>query len=617
MSTHKHIDKICIAVIALALVIAVVFANGESLGLTVQAREMGYESRLFDRTKVHTIDIVADDWDSFIKTCTDEEYISCAVVIDGKAYKNVAIRAKGNTSLSTVASMNSERYSFKIEFDHYDKTKSYYGLDKLCLNNIIQDNTYMKDYLVYTMMYEFGVAAPLCSFTYITVNGDDWGLYLAVEGIEDGFMSRNYNGEGELYKPDSLSMGGGRGNGRDFEFNLDDLNGFDGLNEPNDIFGEGDGQFPGSMPNAGTLPQEDLSDGGQFPDSIFPSDIPDVGDMPDGASGSIGQNGGMTKPGSTAKPDGQNGGFNGNFGGFDNNFGDFGGFDNNFGGGNFGGGMGSSDVKLQYIDDDPESYSNIFDNAKTKITDADKTRLISSLKSLSAYENIDNVVDVEQVIAYFVVHSFVDNGDSYTGSMVHNYYLYENDGVLSMIPWDYNLAFGTFQSSDASSSVNAPIDSPADGSEDDRPMVGWIFSDESYTALYHDCYEAFLEQFFESGFIDELITDTLELIAPYVEKDPTKFCTYDEFLTGVTALRKYCSLRAESVKGQLEGTIPSTKAGQAADSSSLISTDDLKLSDMGTMNNGGGNDFGKGDFDGGFGGGDRPDDAGTAMRPRT
>ena len=32
---------------------------------------------------------------------------------------------------------------------------------------------------------------------------------------------------------------------------------------------------------------------------------------------------------------------------------------------------GSSDVKLQYIDDDPDSYANIFDNAKTDRDDSD------------------------------------------------------------------------------------------------------------------------------------------------------------------------------------------------------------------------------------------------------
>ena len=72
----------------------------------------------------------------------------------------------------------------------------------------------MKDYLTYRLMHEFGVDSPLCSYVYITVNGQDWGLYLAVEGVEESFLTRNYGNEyGELYKPDSMSFGGGRGNG--------------------------------------------------------------------------------------------------------------------------------------------------------------------------------------------------------------------------------------------------------------------------------------------------------------------------------------------------------------------------------------------------------------------
>ena len=129
------------------------------------------------------------------------------MVIDGESYKNVAIRAKGNTSLSSVRQLGSQRYSFKIEFDHYDSGKTYHGLDKLCLNNLIQDNTMMKDYLVYRLMGNFGVASPLCSYVYITVNGEDWRLYLAVEAVEDAFLERNYGKEaGELYKAFGKAM---------------------------------------------------------------------------------------------------------------------------------------------------------------------------------------------------------------------------------------------------------------------------------------------------------------------------------------------------------------------------------------------------------------------------
>lgn len=172
LAAGKHIDRICIAIVAATVILTVFFMNGAAFGVQSVERSMGYEERLFDTSKVHSIDIVMDDWDTFLETCENEEYSSCAVVIDGEQYKNIGIRAKGNTSLSQVKQMDSERYSFKLEFDQYDSSKSYYGLDKLCLNNLIQDNMMMKDYLVYQMMADFGVDSPLCSYVYITVNGE-------------------------------------------------------------------------------------------------------------------------------------------------------------------------------------------------------------------------------------------------------------------------------------------------------------------------------------------------------------------------------------------------------------------------------------------------------------
>ena len=261
--------------------------------------------------------------------------------------------------------------------------------------------------------------------------------------------------------------------------------------------------------------------------------------------------------------------------------------------------MGSDDTALLYIDDAYSSYQNIFDNAKTDITDEDRDRLIASLKRLNAGEDIEEVVDVDQVIRYFVVHNFVCNFDSYTGSMIHNYYLYEEDGRLSMIPWDYNLAFGGFQDQDdATTLVNYPIDDPVSGGTvESRPMLAWIFAVETYTELYHQYFAEFIAEYFDSGYFAEMLDQVETLIAPYVEKDPTKFCTYEEFQTGVDTLREFCLLRAESVSGQLEGTIPATSEGQAAGSASLIDASHIVISDMGSMN-GGGMGGGRGGFDG-------------------
>ena len=537
MSTHKHFDRICCVVLAVTLVLTVLFMNAESLGVQKASAVMGYEGKLFDTSAVHTIDIIMDDWDEFISNCKNEEYYACTVVIDSDAFKNVAIRGKGNTSLMQVESYGNNRYSFKIEFDHFDSAITYYGLDKLCLNNIIQDNTYMKDYLCYRMIDDMGVASPLCSYVYITVNGEDWGLYLAVEGVEESFLQRNYgNDYGNLYKPDSQSMGGGRGNGKGF-----DMDNF--LNEAD----------------------SDNTDGSSA--ESMPMQMPDInnGDMQQGSRPDAQMPGGMTPPGKNSGDS------------FADNS------DNTFGRG----GMtnGSDDVLLEYIDDEFDSYSNIFDNAKTDISDGDKTRLIEALKKLSNGEELYDTVDIEAVIQYFVVHNFVLNFDSYTGSMIHNYYLYEKDGQMQMIPWDYNLAFGGFESAvGAENLVNYPIDSPVSGGNvEDRPMIAWIFADEEYTSLYHQYFSEFISQYFDSGYFEEMIDNVSEMISGYIEKDPTKFCTYEEYETGISTLKKFCILRAESISGQLEGTIGSTWDTQ--ESSTLIDAGDIQISDMGLMNN--------------------------------
>ena len=259
MSGSKHFDKIAWIVTVLILAITILFMNqGAALGIEAITRTIGYENRLFDNTRVHTIDIVMKNWDEFIAHATSEDYYIANVVIDGEAYKNVGIRGKGNTSLSSVAAMNSGRYSFKIEFDQYDSSLTYYGLDKLNLNNLIHDTTMLKDYLTYTMMNEFGVHAPLCSFVYITVNGEDWGLYLAVEGVEEAFLERNYGSNyGELYKPDRMDFGGGRGFGKDF--NMNDFINRDELADRADLLDQGM-QMPNmpSMPNIqGDMPDEE------------------------------------------------------------------------------------------------------------------------------------------------------------------------------------------------------------------------------------------------------------------------------------------------------------------------------------------------------------------------
>lgn len=310
MSTSSNLDRICVAALALAVLIAALAFCAPALGYEAASGGvvLGYEERLFDTSVVHTIDIVMDDWEGFIAGCEDEEYVLCDLVIDG----------------------------------------------------------------------------------------EDWGLYLAVEGVEESFLLRNYGTDyGELYKPDSMEMGGGRGNGGGF----------------------------GGRGGMGGMPS-------------------DMGEPPEDMGG----------------------------------------------------------------------------------------------------------------------------------------------GLLSMLPWDYNLAFGGFMgSSDAEALVNWSIDDPtSDGDTESRPMLAWIFESEEYTELYHAAFAEFIESVFTSGEFERLFDETVELISPYVERDPTKFCTYEEFELGAETLREFCLLRAESIGYQLAGEDVTVDASG------------LDISAMGSMNNtagGGGKGF--------------------------
>ncbi len=459
MLRHRHIDRIILLVLALTVALTAVLMFGEQLGIPKASASPGYVNRLFDSSYVHRVDLVAEDWQTILDDPHAEEYIPCTVVIDGEKFENVGLRAKGNNSMRLTEKYGHDRYSLKLEFDHF-APGSYFGLDKLALDASFQDNSYLKSYLTYSMMAYMGVPAPLVSYTWVTVNGQDWGLFLAIEEPEEAFARRNFGDDyGKLYKPDYK--------------NLDQDN---------------------------------------------------------------------------------------------------------------------PDVALQYTGEDYESYDNIFRYAKFKITDTDRDRLIAALKILDSGEQLDRAVDIEEMLRYFTVQVFVVNLDSYLGHTGHNYFLYEKDGILQMLPWDYNLAFGTYSLgmpnpiNDSTLYINYPINTPGDGSYmQNRPMFHKLMLVPEHFHRYHTLFDAFLSGYFESGWFGQHTREVAEMIGPYVEKDPTAFCSYEDHLTGVETIVNFCLLRAQSVRGQLEGTIPATIKAQAENPDARIDGSTVWLPDLGEV----------------------------------
>lgn len=458
MVKHKYIDRICIGAAVLAVLLTLLLMFGEQLGIPKASANPGYMTRLFDDGQVHIINIQIEDWGAFIENAEKEEYVACTVEIDGEKFHNIGLRAKGNNSLRLTEEYGLSRYSLKLEFDHFLDGGNYHGLDKLSLDASFQDNSYLKTYMVYDMMAFMGVPAPLCSYTWVTVNGEAWGLFLAVEEPEEAFARRNFgNDYGKLYKPDYRS-----------------------LNAEN------------------------------------------------------------------------------------------------------------ADVALKYIGDNPDSYPGIFENAKLKTSKADQERVIEALKTLSAGENLETAINVDEVLRYFTVQVFVMNWDSYLGHTGHNYILYEENGILSILPWDYNLAFGTYALGmtnpikDPNILINYPINTPAEGKiMMNRPLYHNMMKHDAYFVKYHAYFDELLSGYFESGRFEITLRQTEKMISPYVQKDPTAFCSYADHQLAVDTLEQVCLLRAKSIRSQLDGEIPATIRGQRENPNAKVEASEVQLTALG------------------------------------
>lgn len=445
-----------------------------AVGRADSAESRTYAAHIFQEDTVNEINIEIDeaDWQDMLENPLEEEYHKVNVTINGEMVGNVAIRTKGNNSLTSVASSDSDRYSFKLDFDYYDNNGSYYVLKKLCLNNNYSDNSSMREYISYKIMGEMGLDVPECAYSHITVNGEEWGLYLAVEPVDEVFLAAHFaDATGDLYKPE-----GKGGTGADLVYNGDDISAYTGL------------------------------------------------------------------------------------------------------------------------------------NLKTNLNSSDGKEILALMQALEDGENLEEVLDVESALKYIAANVALANFDSYLGNTTHNFYLYEENGRFTIIPWDMNLAFGGFgggevdiyeptkqsmggfgggdkrndtQDNNAVTNAAENTEAQADANNQpqppdnadmqgmpsmdsgEKPLVTTLLENETYRSMYEGYLKEIAEKYFTQEYMTELVTKIHDLIAPYVQNDPTAFCTYEEFEqtcstdpTDQYSLVYYAVNMAESIENQLNGGEP-------------------------------------------------------------
>lgn len=462
--------------ILLSWLLVVVFCVAAycAVGRADSAESRTYAEHIFQDDTVNEINIEIDeaDWQDMLENPLEEEYHKANVTINGETVGNVAIRTKGNTSLTSVANSDSDRYSFKLDFDYYDNNGNYYGLKKLCLNNNYSDNSSMREYISYKIMGEMGLDVPECAYSHITVNGEEWGLYLAVEPVDEVFLAEHFaDATGDLYKPE---------------------------------------------------------------------------------------------------------------------------------------GMGYIGADLVYNGDDISAYTGL--NLKTNLNSSDGKEILALMQVLEDGEGLEEVLDVEKALKYIAANVALANFDSYLGMTTHNFYLYEENGRFTIIPWDMNLAFGGFgggevdiyeptkqgmggfgggdkkndtQDNDAVPNAAENTEAQADANNQpqppdnadmqgmpsmdsgEKPLVTTLLENETYRSMYEGYLKEIAEKYFTQEYMTELVTKIHDLIAPYVQNDPTAFCTYEEFeqacstdSTDQYSLVYYAVNMAESIENQLSGGEP-------------------------------------------------------------
>jgi hypothetical protein len=74
-------------------------------------------------------------------------------------------------------------------------------LERLTLNNAVQDPTWLRQCLAYRVFEKAGLPVPYCNFAEVSVNGRDLGLYVHVESVDRRFVRRHFpRDEGDLWE---------------------------------------------------------------------------------------------------------------------------------------------------------------------------------------------------------------------------------------------------------------------------------------------------------------------------------------------------------------------------------------------------------------------------------
>lgn len=126
------------------------------------------------------------------------QYVRCALVENGgNALVDVGLKLKGAAGSFQELS---GKPAFTINVNKFRKQQSFHDLDKFHLNNSVQDELYVNEWLCSSICRDAGIPAPRVTHARVWLNDRDLGLYVVKEGFDPRFLKRHFrDSTGNLY----------------------------------------------------------------------------------------------------------------------------------------------------------------------------------------------------------------------------------------------------------------------------------------------------------------------------------------------------------------------------------------------------------------------------------
>lgn len=126
------------------------------------------------------------------------DYTRCTLIENGTTtLKSIGVKLKG--AAGSYRDFD-DRPGLTLNFDKYKKGQRWHGMEKIHLNNLVQDETYLSEWLGTQIFRAASYPAPLTGHVHLWINDRDMGIYVLREGFDARFLKREFgDNDGNLY----------------------------------------------------------------------------------------------------------------------------------------------------------------------------------------------------------------------------------------------------------------------------------------------------------------------------------------------------------------------------------------------------------------------------------